>query len=227
MWVLWRNFRSLTIKKPVRRNAVRRAMRDAFDSGTPDSMRARWLESTGNQDTDPSDWGKIKRSRPTSHAFFVTARPAHGFPVLKWFRRNRFMVPLHLVADSATHVLEVKCLGFSKHEGIYWPDDDLNDEKVREAWMDVLERDEKTKPGAAHNEDLPGRIAEWYLRAIELELLPREGIVALDDNMENLHAAAASPFHLNTGGRAHDQTMVRVVRRPPPGEAPTAEEEAA
>jgi hypothetical protein len=197
-WLAWSLLRG---GRRVRRDAVRHAMREAFNSGDREAANCRLIGSTGNLDTNPCIFGEVLGVRVTSHAFFVRARPARG--LFRRFKRRWVLVPRHLVMDTKTELLEVRALGFSRFEGVYRPNDDLTDPSVVEAWERVL-GPTKDEPAS-----LQSRIDAWFQLVITREVMLHEVIVAMDDHVDNMHNSMTAPFPL----RAPSEHVFHIERR--------------
>lgn len=175
-------------RKEIRRDAVKRALKSRYAAARARGKTKQELWTRGNLDTERACWGQIVGRSDTAHALFLETRPRRG-PAKLW-RRKRVIVPRFLAPDTKTQQLEIYALGLGFHEGIWWPDDDLTDPEVREAWLDALSAD--GTPLEALEADLPGRVHQWYQRAIGLEVAAQEGVTMRDNMMYNIHLAMSS-----------------------------------
>lgn len=197
-WIAYKKFGT---KRDVRRDAVRRALKSRFKSARARRKRGQEVWTDGNQDTEETCWGKTVGLSETSYAVFAEIQPRRGF--FKMFRRKKIVFPRHLVPDMRTRQIRVRALGFALHEGVWWPDDDLTDPLVRDAWTQALSVSGETPD--AIGRDMPGLIHQWYQRVIGLDVAAQEGVTMVDNWIYNIHTAMASSLddsrHVMRDGR--------------------------
>jgi hypothetical protein len=183
IWLLRKVFEALN---PKRESDVWRALKawKRAAHAARDVTLPRELRTSGNARVEERLWGRVRGLTNTSTHHVIVLQPERGF--LRWIERRVVLVANHLVPDARLDVLNVRALGLSEHDGVWWPDDDLGNEATREAWRRLLEEDAGERITTAA---LQVRIHQWYMRVVELSVAVARGLTAMDDATSNIEVA--------------------------------------